>query len=414
MTNDAPSGPVIRPVSTEEFPEYYRTLQDAFSADSHPDDRDNDLVVFEPERSLAVFDGDQIVGTAGAFSRQLTLPGRAVPVAAVTMVGVAPTHRRRGLLTAMMRRQLTEVFEGGREAVAALWASEGAIYGRFGYGLSTHQATLTGRTDRMRLRPGTDLTTTVLRQVDVAELPLLAGGMRERLRLRTVGWLDRPDRWWRFQFHAPERRGSGAGVMRAVVCEQAGEVTGYAAYQISGDWQPTGPEHKVRVHEMAAATAPARAATWSFLINLDLVRWIRASRRPVDEPLRHLVTDGRALGLSMVDNLWVRTVDVGRALSARCYAHEVDVVLDVTDDFCRWNVGRWRLSGDRHGAECARTTSRADLALSSTELGAALLGGTALSVLAAAGRVRELRPGILARASGAFATDRAPWCPDIF
>lgn len=413
MTND--TAPTIRPISGQEFPEFYRTLADAFGNDVHEADRSEDMAVFEPERSLAAFEQDTIVATAAAFTRELTLPGRSVPVAAVTMVGVAPTHRRQGLLTALMRRQLTDLFENRHEPVAALWASEAPIYGRFGYGLAARHAVLTGHTRRMALRPGTDLGSTRMRQVTVAELPMLVGDLWDRLRRRRVGWLDRPGRWWEYQTADPEHRRGGAGALRAAVCAQAdGEIAGYCLYRIRADWQPSGPHHRVEVRELAAATPPAYAAVWSFLLGLDLVRQIRAPYRPVDEPLQHLVSDARSVELALGDNLWVRTVDVGRALSARCYAGEVDVVFDVVDDFCPWNAGRWRLTGGPQGAECHRTVDPADLALTSTELGAALLGGTSLTVLAAAGRVRELRRGTVAAVGGAFGTDRAPWCPEVF
>jgi Predicted acetyltransferase involved in intracellular survival and related acetyltransferases len=413
MSSDAAAA--IRQISTQEFPEFYRTLLDAFGADVRDSDRVTELAVFEPERSLAAFDHDLIVATAGAYTRQLTLPGRTVPIAAVTLVGVAPTHRRRGLLTAMMRRQLTEVFEARRESVAALWASEASIYGRFGYGLAARHAVLTGHTRRMGLRPATDPGSVRIRQVAVAEIPLLADGMRERLRQRTVGWLDRPGRWWENQTADPEHRRGAAGLLRAVVCEQAdGEIEGYALYRITADWQPSEPNHTVEVRDLAAATPAAYAAVWSFLLNLDLVRLVRAPYRPLDEPLQHLVTDARSVELALADNLWVRTVDVGGALAARCYAREVDVVLEVADDFCPWNTGRWRLTGGPEGAACSRTVDAADLALTSTELGALLLGGTSLAVLTMAGRVRELSRGAVTAVGGAFATDRAPWCPEVF
>lgn len=408
----------IRPVAVTEFPEFYRAILDAFGEDVRDSERDNDLAVFEPERSLAVFDGDQVVGTAGAYTRRLTVPGRTVPIAAVTLVSVAPTHRRRGLLTAMMRRQLTEVREAGREPIAALWASEGSIYGRFGYGLAARHATLTGQTHRMGLRPSTDLGTGRIRQVTPAELPALVGELYGRTAERRVGWLDRPGRWWRPVLFDPEHRRNGASGMRAVVHEGSdGHVDGYAVYQIRGDWQPSGPDGEVRVREILAATPQGYAALWQFILNLDLVRRVRAPLRPPDEPLQHLVTDPRSVELSLVDNLWVRVVDVGRALAARRYARDIDLVLDVGDEFCPWNAGRWRLTGGPDGAECTRAAggSRAvDLVLTSTDLGAALLGGTSLAVLAAAGRVREARPGTLRAATTAFAADRQPWCPEVF
>src|SRR5918995_4749968 len=167
MPQDAPSGLETRPISAEEFPAFLKVLFDAFGDDFRDDECEIESLVFEPERSLAVFDEDAIVGTAAIFSRELTVPGAVTPVAAVTLVSVAPTHRRRGLLTSLMRRQMTDLHENEREPVAALWASEAAIYGRFGYGPAARGARLTARTPRLRMRPGTDRGTGRIRRVEL-------------------------------------------------------------------------------------------------------------------------------------------------------------------------------------------------------------------------------------------------------
>jgi predicted acetyltransferase len=196
--------------------------------------------------------------------------------------------------------------------------------------------------------------------------------------------------------------------------EPEGRVTGYVVYSIKSDWAVSEPNNEVRIRELAAATPEAHAATWGFVAELDLVRGLTARNRPLDEPLQHLLADPFAVELTAVDNLWVRVVDVGRALAARTYAQEIDVVLEVTDEVCPWNQGRWRLSGGPKGAACSLTTEAADIALTSTELGAAYLGGTSLSALAAAGRVDERHDGAVAATSPAFAHDREPWCPEVF
>src|SRR5215207_9264331 len=167
MSQNVPTQLETRPISAEEFPAFLKVLFDAFGDEFRDDEYEIESLVFEPERSLAVFDEDGIVGTAAIFSRELTVPGAVTPVAAVTMVGVAPTHRRRGLLTSLMRRQLTELHENEREPVAALWASEAGIYGRFGYGPAARGARLTTRTPRLRMRPGTDRGTGRIRRVEL-------------------------------------------------------------------------------------------------------------------------------------------------------------------------------------------------------------------------------------------------------
>jgi predicted acetyltransferase len=216
---------------------------------------------------------------------------------------------------------------------------------------------------------------------------------------------DRPGPWWGDRLHDPESNRDGAQPLRAVV---AGD--GYALYAVKPGFDEDGPAGEVRIRELVAATPEARATVWSFLLDQDLTRRIAWELAPVDEPLWLMVTDPPSVRRSLADALWVRLVDVERALSARTYSAEVDVVLEVGDAFCPWNDGRYRLSD---GA-CERTDASPDLELDVAALGAAYLGGTTLLELAAAGRVRELRPGSLARTSAAFRGEVAPWCPEMF
>jgi predicted acetyltransferase len=405
----------MRPITAEEFPEYFRRLVETFHEEVRDTDREMDLAVFEPARSLAVFDRKEIVGTTAIFSRGMTVPGGQLPAAAVTFVSVAPTHRRRGLLTAMMRRQLTELYEGGTEAVAALWASEAPIYQRFGYGSATAGARLTGRTRALGFRREADLGAGRVRLVGEEEARPRLAEVYEQVRVGTPGFLDRRDRWWDYRLYDPEHHRGGASASRYALHEEpGGQVTGYALYRTKSKWSESGPDGELTVWEIMASTPQAYAALWSYLLNIDLIRSVSRSHGPIDEPLQHLVLDPRAVQLTPTDQLWVRLADVGRALAARRYAAELDVVLEISDGFCPWNAGRWRLSAGPAGSRCERSTDPADLALSSTELGAAYLGGTALASLAAAGRVRELRPGALAAASAAFLAARPPWCPEVF
>ena len=394
----------LRPATHDEFDDFSRAALSAFHREYTESDRARYERIDEPERSLAFFDDGRIVATTMAFTRSITVPGgRAVPCAGVTAVAVVPTHRRRGLLTAMMRRQLDELREGG-EAVAVLWASEGAIYGRFGYGVGTASAHVVARRPAARLavRP-------------TAGDPLRAGpagehveSMREihaRLVPQRPGMLERPGAWWEDRLYDPESHRGGAQPLRAVVAED-----GYALYAVRPDSDDDGPAAEVRIRELVAATPEARAVLWDFLLDQDLTRTIAWDLAPADEPLHLMVTDSRAVRRTFGPGLSVRLVDVARALSARSYAGDLDVVLEVTDAFCPWNEGRYRLAGEA----CERTDAPADLALDVTALAAAYLGGTTMRELAAAGRVRELREGALAAASVAFRGEVAPWCPEMF
>jgi predicted acetyltransferase len=405
----------LRPIDRSEFPDFYRVLAEVFLEDPHDQDRELLATVFEPERSLAAFDDGQIVATAGIYTRDMTVPGGPRPVAGVTVVSVLPTHRRRGLLTTMMRRQLTGLHEEQREPVAALWASEGGIYGRFGYGVAARQLAWSGSKTKLRVRPGIPLGTgrVVLARPEQARPHEEA--VYEALRPTSVGFLARPGAWGERIADDPERNRRGASAKRhALHAEQDGSVTGFAVYRTREGGGPGRSESTVEVGDVLATTPTAYASLWAFLAGIDLAPMLTRNRAPLDDPLQHIVADVRALDMSVYDALWVRLADVGRALAARTYSTPVDVVLEVVDEFCPWNAGRWRLSADGSGAVCERTQDPADLALSSTELGAVYLGGPTLVALAGAGLVTEMRPGALAAASRAFAGERMPWCPEVF
>ncbi|MFF3684727.1 GNAT family N-acetyltransferase [Streptomyces sp. NPDC002187] len=368
----------------------------------------------ELDRSIGAWDGEECVGTAGAFTFAVSVPGGAfVPAAGVTMVSVAATHRRRGVLASMMRRQLDDV-RGWDEPLAVLTASEPEIYGRFGYGIATHQLSLEIDSSRVRIAapPGAD--DVRLRFAPVAE----SAEACEAVYLRTVGsrpgMLARRPGWERLPLLDPPGEREGASPMQCVLAERDGEVVGYVRFHNKPHWDLSGPAGSIVVRHLDALDPAAYAALWRFVCEIDLTSTVRSRNRPVDDPLLHLVTDIRRCGTVVRDALHVRLVELGAALEARTYRTPVDVVFDVRDDFCPWNEGRWRLSGDSKGASCKRTDGNADLALSVRELGAAYLGGVSLTSLAGAGRVRELREGALAEASMAFGSDVAPWLPHGF
>ncbi|MHC8422914.1 GNAT family N-acetyltransferase [Streptomyces sp. NB004] len=408
--DDTTSGP--RVLRREEWDGWYGSLIRAFGG---VPEADEETALFREltrtERSIGVREDGDWVGTAGAFDFRLTVPGgAAVAAAGVTMVSVAATHRRRGVLTSMMRRQLDDVRSWG-EAVAVLTASEPAIYGRFGYGAATFQVNTEIDTDRVRLSvpPGTD----DVRLAYAAPADVLDAC--EAVFARQVpgrpGMLARRPGWDRLALLDPEKDRDGASPLQCVVARRDGEVTGYARFRVRPDWEPAGPRGTVVLDELAGLDAATEAALWRFLFDVDLTSTLTARGRPVDEAWQYQVSDIRRCRPALRDALYVRLVEVGAALAARTYRAPVDVVFEVEDAFCPWNEGRWRLSGDAKGASCERTSDAPDLSLSVRELGAAYLGGVGLAPLAAAGWVREVRSGALAEASVAFGSDVAPWLP---
>ncbi|MFF1506018.1 GNAT family N-acetyltransferase [Streptomyces sp. NPDC058326] len=405
----------LRVLDPAEWDRWYGVLELAFGGvPEEPEERRLWQDLTEHERFLGVWDGEVPVGTAGAFSFGLTVPGGAsVPAAGVTMVSVAGTHRRRGILTSMMRRQLEDVRAWG-EPLAVLTASEAEIYGRFGYGAASYTAHATIPTDRVRLTvpAGTDAVT--LRAADPAEAAAACEAVYACLVPSRPGMLARRPGWERLPLLDPAGSREGASPRQCVLAERGGEVVGFVRYAIKPDWSFAGADGTVAVHELMGLDPAADAALWRFVCSVDLTTKVRIHSRPVDDAWLGLVTDVRRCEPTLREALFVRLVDVGAALEARTYQAPVDVVFEVEDAFCPWNEGRWRLTGDAKGATCVRTEDTADVALSVRELGAAYLGGTSLVSLAAAGRVRELREGALVEASVAFGSPVAPWLPHGF
>jgi predicted acetyltransferase len=400
----------IETIEAGELDAVLAAVVDAFLEDVDPAEIALDRKVLEPERTLVARDGGRIVGTAGVVSRELTVPGGPVPVAGVTIVGVAPSHRRRGVLTALMRRQLADVREAG-EAIAALWASESAIYGRFGYGIATHVAALEVRTRDGRLRPGVE-------RVPGAPEVMLAEGAAERLapayeavRTQRPGMLSRSPAWWEHQLYDPEAEREGAGRLRAAVLP---DHQGYVLYAYKQVWGEGGAAGELRIRELVAGRPAAAAALWGFVLELDLVRRASWWFAPSDEPLPHMLDNTRAVTARLGEALWVRLVDAPRALRERTYSAPFEVVIELADELCPWNAGRYRVAWDGSAAACEPTAAEPQLELSAEDLGAVHLGGTTLLTLARAGRVRSHDRAALWAASTGFRGALEPWCPEIF
>lgn len=412
---------LLRTATADELDTLGNFTQRVFHRDPQPEVNELEAKLVDPDRLLAMFDGDTVVATAGAYARDLTVPGGPIPAACVTWVAVEPTWTRRGVLTRFMRHQLDGLRSSdgssgqpGSEAVAVLWASESVIYGRYGYGVASRAATSSLRSRDAQLRRDVPVDRSLRAGEPVDMVPAMSK-VYERVRPDWPGMLSRPGNWWDGPTFDPEKSRDGATPLRAVVHDGPDGPDGYVLYQVKPDWGKSSPQGEVRVKELMASSPLGYASILSYLLTLDLTRSITHQLAPVDDPIRHLLTGGSHLVQWVADALWVRLVDVPVALTQRRYAVPIDVVLDVSDEFLPQNAGRWRLVAGPDGAECVPAGSRpAHLALSSTELGAAYLGGTSLTGLAAAGRVEELTAGAVDTVSSAFSAPRAPYCPEIF
>lgn len=362
------------------------------------------------DRVHATFDDGAVVGGAGAFPFRLTVPGGELPCAGVTVVGVLPTHRRRGLLTRMMRTQLADVRERG-EPLAALWASEETIYGRYGYGMSSLR--FSARMPRVWTSLRTELPGTEgsLRLVDQDEALRLFPLVYDRVRRETVGFITRSRDWWEIRQldDRPERRAATGGPLNRALLERDGRAVGYAIYRIAqertaGEWK-----RNVRVLEAFGADAAATRDVWRFLLAIDWADEVEAVYLPYDHPLQLLVGRVSKLGLRLHDGLWTRLVDVPTALAARSYSGEARIEVTADPQFDD-NVGTWAV-GD---GKASRTRRRPDVRVDVQALASAYLGGFSFAQLARAGRAEEVATGGIDRADTAFRTGAAPWCPENF
>lgn len=405
----------MRPVTLDEFKAYGHAAGLAFSEHVSDDDLDGWKLTFEPDRSLAVFDEGQIVGTAGAFTFDMTLPGMmTIPVAGVTAVGVLPTHRRRGILTAMMRRQLDDVRTRG-EAVAVLTASESVIYGRYGYGVAASKATyeVERRHAALLKRLESPGRVRILTHDEAAQaLPPLY----EQVRRSQPGALTRSQAKWESLLRNPEKpMGAEGGRFYVAYVSATGDTEGVAQYRVKHQWEAGINTSVLVVREMITLTSEANAALWQFFFGVDLMQTVQAVDRSVDEPLRWMLADPRRLRIvRLTDDLWVRLLDIPVALAARRYAQSGRVVFEVHDAFRPEVSGRYMLEGGPTGAQCRMTDAAADITLDVVDLGAAYLGGVRFTTLARAGRVVEQTPNALARADAMFLSEQAPWCATPF
>lgn len=396
--------PTIRPFEPADVEAGLALLALTFGQPHRPEDRAAEGDVVDPRRFYAVDDDGQLVGVAGSFAFSMTVPGGPVPVAGVTWVGVHPSARRRGVLSALMRRQLDDLHDAG-EAVAALWASEGGIYQRYGYAPAAWNLQVSLPHGAAFLQPvargGVRL---------VAPTADVLAPIYDPVAAVSPGWPDRDAAWWRYRLHDPEHaRGDGTALQAAVT------EGGYVLYRQRPVWTDGSASGVVEVREVAAADPAARARLWRFVLDLDLTAEVTMSSVAVDDELWQLLAEPRRARARLSENVWVRLVDVPAALAQRRYACDVDVVLQVADDLCPWNTGTFRLVGGRDGADCTRLDDGAapDLSLHAADLGAAYLGGTTLRSRRAT--VSEHTPGALSRTSTAFGPiDRAPCCPMVF
>lgn len=403
-----------RPVTASEYEHWARVVADAQGRDHDDHSLARLRAVIDLDRTRAAFEGADPVGGITVIPREMTMPGGlSEAVAAIANPAVAPTHRRRGVFSQLVRELFTDMYEHRREAIAVLSSHQAEAYTRFGFGMALQTALLHGPTSAMGFRPDVELGAGRVTLVDLATASGLLPRIHQRARQMNVGWVARSAANWDRMIADAAAPVPGLTAARvAIHWDVDGLPQGYAFYRFDlgaghGGRSRTG----LVVPELVAVHRSSYGQLWRFLLDLDAADWVRAECAP-DEPLQYMVNDPEALDWTIRDGLAVRLVDVPRALSSRRYATPVDVVIEVVDHLCDWNHGRFRLQADERGAVCARShTDEPDLQLSVSALGAAVLGGVSLVSLALAGRVVTRNPVVLQTASDAMRGFREPGCP---
>ncbi len=389
----------IRPATADDFPEIAGVDGVSFGVHYSEQELEDALTLIDPSRFLVATDAERIVGVTGDYPFTMTVPGGALDAPGVTWVSVDPTYRRRGVLTALMRRQLQNFADAGLPA-AILTASEGGIYGRFGYGATSQ----VGKTevDRRRAtlaRPGK---AGAVERISPEQARERFPAIHERWRAQTPGALSRTEAWWDFLFLDREYHRNGMSALFHLA-----HADGYVSYRVKNDWNDGDPGHLCWLSDYVTGTPEAHAALWQVLLGLDLFGSIQTFRMPVDDPLPYLLTDARQVRVnSVADGLWLRPLDVPAMLAGRQYGVEVDTVLEVHDEM--FGDGRYRLRGGPDGATCERTEQPAAVTLPVATLGSVYLGGFRLETLARAGFAAADDPGTLARLDRALLADRLP------
>ena len=391
----------VQTISESQFPEWRRAGGLGFGFHTTEEDVALERPLCEPERTFAAFDGGRIVGTTATRTSEIVVPGGRAPLGFVDDVAVMPTHRRRGVMTRMMRAQLEQMRERG-EPLAALHASESLIYERFGFGIATWAERWRIPRDhaKMKIEPNAG---GGLEFADADEARAEWPPLHRRAAADRPGMVLYGGEYWRFALADAEHQRRGASAFFHVAYKRGGRVVGMASYRVLD-------RGVVLAVFLLGEDSEVEAELWRYCFGIDLKTEIQAFNRPTDDPLAWRLEDPRRLERVVHDHTWLRLVDAAAALRARRYGAEGKLSMRVRDRFCAWNEGIYALEGGAESADVRRLpeSSDAEIALSASDLAAAYLGGAPLSALARAGRVKAASPAALAKADAMFRTARSP------
>jgi predicted acetyltransferase len=400
----------IRTITQDEAEVFRDAVLSTFGGDRDDDPSGGDRVraLIAPGRAWAAFDGGAVVATAASFALTLGIPGGTLPMAGLTMVTVRPTHRRRGILRELIGRHLEDARQRG-EPISGLWASEAAIYGRFGYGIAVESDALEIDTRGLTItdRSGATRDEDVCEWIDEAAARERLPGIYARAIADRPGALHRSEVWWRERrfLETPFMRG-GASRRRHVLVRRGGEPVGYVAYRQRAEYFEHTPSGATEIVELIALDVAAEASLWRFILGIDLFPTAKWDNAPTDTTLPWIVSDARRVARHRRDTLWLRIDDVAATLSARRYP---------ADGALRLALGEatWQLEVNGGQARCTQVDAAPELRFERAALGSVVLGGVSVALLARAGQITGAHDAV-ARADRLFAWPIVPWCPELF
>lgn len=403
-----PDGIELRAINPDEFERWARQVARQFGEDFHAEDLEyyGERRGSDAERTFALLDGSRLVGTGVNFSFTMTVPGGVqLACAGVSGIGVQTTHRRRGLLRAMMRALLDDARERG-EPLAALLASESHIYGRFGFGPAITTQRLEIRKPYIQLVQRVDETVELI--ADDADALARLPAIYDRVQRAQPGMLAPPHWWWPVwaRQDGPHHREGFSERFRAFVGDR-----GYVQYRTKADWSDTGAEGHLRIDQLLAVDTAAAAALWQFCFDVDLMTTVTAGTRPPDDALPLQMVEPVRVKRTVDEPLYLRLLNLPVAMQARSYALDGELVFDVHDGFCPENSGRWALEVGDRDVGFRRTDRAPDLRLSVEDLASLYLGGVRCGQLVRARRVEQVSPQAALRADLMFTVDPLPWQP---
>lgn len=404
----------LKSVNDENFVEWRRAVRAGFGQHVHPDDITrlrNDRA--EIDRLVAAVDSDtgRIVGTGGVDSFSLTVPGgNQVPMAGVAYMTTAATHRRQGTFTRMMNRIHEEARDRG-DVLAGLWASQSHLYGRYDYGLAVNSFDwkIDPHYGDFAHSPGTDAS---IYFVQAGEAAGILPGIYDQFRNDTPGGVDRTAGAWCYLLFDEERVRGGASALFFAVCEEDGEQTGYVMYRMRR--QGDSDMGTLQLEELIALTDIAHASLWRFLLNYDLVGQLTAENMPADDPLWWMLADPRRLRRSRHDSLWLRFIDIEKALEARTYGIDGQLNIRLHSEHQPEVNGTYSVDVSAGAARVKRTSERADVDTTPRDLSVIYMGSSNPYSLVEAGRISAVDQEQLSKLHLMFSTDSAPWCPHYF